>query len=387
MTWRWKDCVWSRGDNAALFTALLDDQSRKVLLIGGAGFDPRTTRVFRLLYPLLGDRLKILLFREERLRPQPELVQRAERQLAIVRDSGVQLDVVPIDIFSVDGAPVGGRDAVAQLARHKGMEEFTDIVVDFSALSLGIAFPLTSYLVTLAEQLDANLHVMTVDSPEMDGHITFVPTDKATPVHGCQGAWGLDGSNDATKLWLPLLVEGGSIVLERIYRTINPDDTCPILPFPARDPRRGDRLLAEYWDEIERSWQIGSQNLIYAAESDPVDLYRSILRVDDVRRGVFEELGGSLTILSPLGTKVMAIGAFMATAERGFPVFHVEAHAYSIKPDAPESVDDDVEIVHVWLVGEPYTATNETSSTDEPEAAQDQAPAPTTSESQKTLAS
>lgn len=355
MSWRWKNCVWSREDNAVLLTDVLADKGRKVLLIGGAGFDPRTTRVFRLLFPLLGPRLRVLLFREERPRPQQALVQRAERQIAVFQSSGVALDVISIDIFSVDGAPVGGRDAVAGVASYKGVEEFTDIVVDFSALSLGIGFPITKYLLALAEQLEANLHVTTVDSPEMDRHITSVPTDKATPVHGCQGEWGLDGSSEATKLWLPLLVEDGQSVLERIYRTINPDDTCPILPFPSRDPRRGDKLLAEYCDEIDRSWQIGAQNLIYASESDPVDLYRSILRVDDVRRGVFQELGGSLTILSPLGTKVMAIGAFMASVEREFPVFHVEAHEYSIRPDVPETVDDGVHIVHVWLAGEPYT--------------------------------
>lgn len=359
MSWRWINCVWSRGDNAALLTALLPDEGRKVLLIGGAGFDPRTTRIFRLLQPLLGNRLKVLLFREQRPRPHAALVQRAERQIAMFRDAGVPMDILVIEIFSVDGSPVGGRDAVAQVANYKGLEEFTDIVIDFSALSLGIAFPVTRYLLELAEQLEANLHVTTVDSPPTDRHITSVPTDKATPVHGCLGEWGLDGSSDATKLWLPFLVEGGGGVLERIYRTINPDDTCPIVPFPARDPRRGDKLLSEYWDEIDRSWQIGAQNLIYASESDPIDLYRSILRVDDVRRGVFRDLGGSLTILSPLGTKVMAIGAFMAAAERGFPVFHVEAHEYSIRPDVPEVIEDGVDIVHVWLSGEPYAA-NET---------------------------
>jgi hypothetical protein len=355
VSWRWNNCLWSRGDNADLLTSLLPDERRQVLLVGGAGFDPRTTRVFRLLHPILRHRLKVLLFREERPRPQQALLQRAERQIAVFRASGVQVDLISVDTYAVDGAPVGGRAAVRRLAEYEGMEAFTDIVVDFSALSLGVAFPITRYLLPLAERLDTNLHVTTVESPEIDRRITSVPTDKATPVHGCQGEWGLDGSSDATKLWLPLLVEGGRAVLERIYRTINPDDTCPILPFPSRDPRRGDRLLAEYWDEIERSWQIGSQNMIYASESDPADLYRSILRVDDVRSGVFQDLGGSLTILSPLGTKVMAIGAFMASAERHFPVFHVEAHEYSIDPDVPESVDDDVDIVHVWLAGEPYT--------------------------------
>jgi hypothetical protein len=351
---RWEHCIWSRGDNAASLTELLGDGKRKLMLVGGAGFDPRASRVFRLLHPLLGSRIRAVLFREERPRPDRELVQRANRQLAVFRDSGVSLEVFDINIFATDGASVGGREAVARLATLQGLQDCTDIVVDFSALSLGVSFPITRYLLTIAEQLDANLHVVAVDSPETDGRIASVPTDKATPVHGCSGEWGLDGSSDATKLWLPLLAEGSKCVLERIYRTISPDDTCPILPFPSRDPRRGDKLLLEYWDEIESNWQIGPQNLIYAAESDPVDLYRSILRVDDARRGVFRELGGSLTILSPLGTKVMAIGAFMAAVDRDLPVFYVEAHAYSIPPDLAEETDSGVEVVHVWLAGEPY---------------------------------
>lgn len=356
MSWRWENCIWSRGDKGAALADFLTDSKRQVVLVGGAGFDPRTTRVFRHLHSALGDRIRVLFFREERPRPEQELLHRAERQLEILRGSGVAVDVIRVEVFSVDGAPVGGREAVVQLAKYPGFQECTDIVVDFSALSSGISFPVCRYLLELADQLGANLHVTTVDSPETDRRITSVPTDKATPIHGCQGEWGLDGSLDATRLWLPLLVEGGRGVLERIYRTINPDDTCPVLPFPSRDPRRGDRLLMEYWDELERSWEIGAQNLIYAAESDPVDLYRSILRVDDVRRRVFQNIGGSMTVLSPAGTKVMAIGAFMAAVERNFPVFYVEAHGYSIAPDAPES-EDAGEIVHVWLAGEPYTET------------------------------
>ena len=356
MKWKWDPCVWSRGPSAPHLLAVLSDPKCRVLLVAGAGFDPRTTHVFSLLHSALGERLRVFLFREERPRPERELLQRAERQLAIFQASGVQLEIADIQIFSVDNAPVGGREAAAKLAAYTGLEECTDIVVDFSALSLGVSFPVTKLLLGLAETLDANLHVMAVDSPETEGRITSVPTDKATPVHGFAGEWGLDGSSNATRLWLPLLVEGGKTVLDRIYTAVAPNDTCPILPFPSREPRRGDRLLVEYWDEIDRVWQIGSQNLIYAAESDPVDLYRSILRVDDVRRGVFANLGGSLTVLSPLGTKVMAIGAFMAAVEREFPVFYVEAHGFSIPPDVPDTVEGAVDLVHVWLAGDAYTA-------------------------------
>lgn len=335
--------------------AVFNDPKRRVLLVAGAGFDPRATHVFSLLHSALGDRLRVFLFREERPRPDRELLRRAERQLAIIQAAGVQLEIAEVQIFSVDNAPVGGREAAARLAAYKGFEECTDIVVDFSALSLGVSFPVTKLLLGLADTLDANLHAMAVDSRETESRITSVPTDKATPVHGFVGEWGLDGSFNATRLWLPLLIEGGKTVLDRIYTAVAPNDTCPILPFPSKDPRRGDRLLVEYWDEIDRVWQIGSQNLIYAAESDPVDLYRSILRVDDVRRGVFADLGGSLTVLSPLGTKVMAIGAFMAAVEREFPVFYVEAHGFSIPPDVPDIIHGAVDLVHVWLAGEAYT--------------------------------
>jgi hypothetical protein len=97
-----------------------------------------------------------------------------------------------------------------------------------------------------------------------------------------------------------------------LYDIVEPRDTSPILPFPASDPRLGDALAAEYLTELETTWSVDTRNVVYAGEGDPVDLYRTILRPDDRRQPVFAETGGSMLVLSPLGSKVMALGALIA---------------------------------------------------------------------------
>ena len=91
--------------------------------------------------------------------------------------------------------------------------------------------------------------------------------------------------------------------------------------------------------------------MIYAAEDDPLDLYRTVLRIDDLRRPVFEGFGGSLLVLSPMGSKVLALGTLMAALERNLPVVYLEAIGYEFT-EVPAGAEP--ELVHVWLEGDLY---------------------------------
>ncbi|MCY3810627.1 MAG: hypothetical protein OXH15_02405, partial [Gammaproteobacteria bacterium] len=141
--------------------------------------------------------------------------------------------------------------------------------------------------------------------------------------------------------------------LERLYDFVEPHDTCPILPFPARQPRLGDILAEEYLAEFENAWTVDTRNIMYADEGDPLDLYRTILRLGDFREKVFAESGGSVLVLSPLGSKVMALGALMAALERDLPVAHIEPISYQINDALPTAVTDP-DIIHIWLEGDVY---------------------------------
>ncbi|MCU0635899.1 MAG: hypothetical protein MUE41_13575, partial [Gemmatimonadaceae bacterium] len=274
-----------------------------------------------------------------------------------------ELDEHQVNIFSPeDLAVVGGRRAAA-IVRALDLSAFTDIVVDLSALSVGTSFPLVRALLEAADNGTFNLHAVVVADAGLDASITPLPGDAVIDLHGFRGELGLESRRDAALLWLPQLAFGRREMLARVHADLSPHDICPILPFPAHDPRLGDALVEEYLELLTDTWAVDPRNFIYAAEEDPLDVYRTILELDDARRPVFEgDGGGSLLVLSPVGSKVLALGALMAAAERDFPVRHIEAVGFEVDLNRLQKYDDTQgTFAHVWLAGAPYQATADNS--------------------------
>lgn len=353
MAGRWDPCVSHRGAEIDGFVdAYFVRPERRILLVGGAGFDPRSTAVARRLANTEGQ-IRGVFLQEERPKPTQTLIDRATTNGDVLRAAIPTHEMVSVNIFGSDGAVVGGRNAVALIGRQD-FTETTDVVVDISALSVGTAFPIIRYLVerSVRSPAEFNLHLFVTHDPALDGAITSVSSDAPSFVHGFRGGSTLDGSASAAKLWLPQLASGRAGALGRLHSFVDPHDTCPILPFPAIDPRAGDRLAEEFLTEFESGWSVDTRNIVYADESDPLDLYRTILRLDDLRKPVFAEVGGSLLILSPLGSKVMALGALMAALERDLPVAYLEAIGYEF--EGPAADEEAADMIHIWLEGEVY---------------------------------
>lgn len=354
----WDPCVWHRGDDVYEFLdVFLADPQRTALLIAGAGFDPRATRVASELASRLGERLEALFLREERGQADGRLVDRAAANVARLTDLVPRSTVAKFDVFAADGATIGGRQVVLLLDGRK-WDGYTDIIVDLSALSVGVGFPVVKYVYSVTRAEETNVHVMVADQPAMDHEIVSVPSEKAETVHSFKGDLGLVDRAEGAVLWLPQLAFGRRRVLDRIYTSLTqpqlPVDVCPVLPYPATRPRRGDELIEHYQEELESSWRIAPQSLLYADERNPTDLYRTILDIADARARVFRDLGGSLTVLSPLGSKAVSLGSLMAALERDLPVMYVEAQAYAADAvDRAEAAGGE-ELVHVWLSGEAY---------------------------------
>jgi hypothetical protein len=330
----------------------LGGADRKVVLIGGAGFDPRSTQITE----MLARHVKVinaLFLREERPGvAQTALRSRADANADQMRKLVSESDVAVISVFANDGAVIGGRE-VAKLLSTLSWATVTDVVIDLSALSKGVAFPLVRSLMESLDQLrlQTNIHLMVYEDADMDQSITEIGCDRPSMMAGFEGAWGLDASRDAAKLWLPQLIKRQHPILDRLHRFLAPNDVCPILPFPAENPRLPDELIEEYRDELMSTWSVEPRDIVYAHERDPLDLYRTILRIDGARQRVFREVGGSMTLLSPLGSKVLALGALMAALDRDFPVAYVESIDYDVKPETIEKMEPRGEIVHVWLRG------------------------------------
>lgn len=351
---RWDPCIAHRGQDVPSFVdEYFRDASRRVLLVAGAGFDPRSAVVARILATACSH-ARAFLIKENRPNPHYDLVNQAEANRIALAQTFPQHEVVPIDIFGPDGAVVGGRNVVATLNRQD-FADLTDVVVDISALSVGTSFPVIKYLV---ERIDRgvgplNLHVFVAHEAALDDSIVPITGDAPGYVHGFRGPATLDRTAGFAKLWLPQLAHERRGSLIRLHSFVEPHDTCPILPFPASNPRLGDELATAFLAEFENAWSVDTRNIVYAAEDDPLDLYRTILNLDDLRRPVFEEFGGSLLVLSPVGSKIMALGALLAALERDLPVAYLEAIGYNF-PNPRSAERPAPFLVHIWLEGEAY---------------------------------
>ena len=351
---RWDHCIANFGSEVAEFASdYFADDARKTLLIAGAGFDPRSRVVARCLIES-GSTLEGVLIKENTPEPDQDLVALADANRVELQNLLPFHHLFEIEIFGTDYAVIGGRNIVKALD-GLSYESYTDVIVDISALSVGTSFPAIRYLLGQTESGNCphNVHVFVTHDPSLDAGISIEPSDSPGYVHGFRGRSSLDSSTAAAKLWLPQLASGRRNALNALHSYLEPHDTCPIVPFPAANPRQVDLLAAEFISEFENAWSVDTRNLVYADESNPLDLYRTILKLHDLRHRVFENIGGSLMILSPLGSKIMAIGALLAAIERNLPVAYLEAIGYSMK-SGPQPEEGEHKLVHLWLEGEAY---------------------------------
>jgi hypothetical protein len=222
-------------------------------------------------------------------------------------------------------------------------------------LSIGVSFPLVRYVYeTFGKSGGPNVHLFVTEDPSLDSGISPEHTDQPMYVPGFDGDASLDHQSQATRLWIPQLVRNRIEALRRIHDFVRAEETCPILPFPARNLRSGDELLEHFMTEIVDAWEVDPRNYIYAAEQEPLDLYRTLLRLDDARKRVYQAHGGSLLVLSPIGSRTLALGALLAALERNFPVAYLESIGYALPAHLPAKSPPAWPIAHIWLTGDAY---------------------------------
>jgi len=353
----WSNCITHLDAEVVDFVgSYFGEEGRSCLLVAAAGFDPRSQTIAKMLSETLGDRLSALFIREERGGPDADLQDQADANETALRGIVRRCSVESVDIFGDDGAAIGGSRVASMLAEYEIDPKTTDIVLDMSALSIGIGFPVAKMLLLDCEQIvGRSLHILIVSNPELDDRISSEPAERAMPVKGFSGIGQLPQTLDPARIWIPQLAKGRKAALTTISLAIGDCyKICPVLPFPARDPRRADALIGEYENELVNEWQVDPRDIVYVSERNPLDSYRTIStlkeRYDRTMEGTYEPH----MILSPIGSKVMAAGALMAAIEHDLTVHYIETARYGF--DGPPMSDKDPPdlMVHVLLSGPAY---------------------------------
>lgn len=91
---------------------------------------------------------------------------------------------------------------------------------------------------------------------------------------------------------MPVLGERAAARVKVLYDELEPDETCPVLPWPAENPRRGDELMLEYRRLLFNEIRLEPRNVIHVAERNPFDFYRTV-------SGLFKRYETSLKTARP----------------------------------------------------------------------------------------
>jgi hypothetical protein len=329
---------------------------RRCLLVAAAGFDPRSRRITEILSYALGDRLEALFIREERGKPASGLLLAADENQRELEKLVARCTVVNVDIFGDDDAPVAGARIVKTLADYTVGSGITDIVLDITAMSIGICFPAARLLLERCEaDPDLAFHLMISSNPELDDQITSEPGGRAMAVRGFPGTDNSSSSLETARIWVPQLARAKAAALDEIGRAVGECyRICPILPFPARDPRRADVLMAEYRSVLVDEWQVDPRDMVYVSERNPLDCFRTLSTLARRYRQAVEEVFAPSIVVSPTGSKVIAAGALMAALEHELTVQYVETVRYDFDPDAPAPIIAAEHLVHLLLAGPAY---------------------------------
>lgn len=368
-SWRWRDYLLFRGDEFSSFwkTHLATD-SRSLLFVLGKGFDPRTCMALQTIADLAGNSLQETLALE--FDEGEGILNQGLRDLATSNSAEIakligksQLTNHKIPFRTEDGRRVCARNSANVFTDAERVSAFTDIVVDISAMPRSVYFPLIARLLYFHDDLkrngksSPNIHVVVAEDPVLDCNIREEGVDEtASFLHPFEGEFNREATGQQPKVWIPILGEGRTTQFDRIYDLVKPEEVCPVLPSPSRNPRRGDDIVMEYRDLLFDQLRIDPRNIIYASEYNPFEVYRQIRKATLQYHEVLELIGGCKVALSALCSKLMSLGVLLVGYELKtndsiqVGIAHIECQGY----DMPSSVVPSAEPVGIWLAGECY---------------------------------
>lgn len=177
-----------------------------------------------------------------------------------------------------------------------------------------------------------------------------VETPRALP-----GFSDLDAEEAETTIWVPVLGEGETARIDVLNEDIRAGEICPVLPFPAANPRRADNLIKEYRQLLLETDRVEPRNFIYAHESNPFDVYQTVSQLNADYAAVLAPLGPTKMILSAHSSKLLSVGVLLTAFEHGLEVRHASPSTYGISNSgALAGLDQNDHVVALWLTGDRY---------------------------------
>jgi hypothetical protein len=342
----WKHYVFRRGaELPALWDQLLAHRPVRLLYIAGQSFDLRaqvTMNAFVDTVRVSGhsiDKSDLILVELKAYEISQELQGLAEKNTSDLQERfGTIGRKETSSVKTVLMSPSARDDETsASNALRIGTERVleyitdqTDIILDASSLPriayLSLMTGLLRKLVPDKQSPSAliangiNFQVLVAEDASLDAKIQAEDLNNdLVLIPGFSSPLHAESVQDWPLVWFPILGENRVNQLTKIMGSAPipvSAEICPVLPHPSRDPRRADRLLVEYRGPLFDSVMTPISNIMYTHEANPFETYRQIVGAMERYRKSMAIIGGCRLVVTPLGSKLICLGAGLACFEQ-----------------------------------------------------------------------
>lgn len=375
---KWNPYVQLRGTATSDFFAKhFSNSGRKLLFILGKGFDIRMNLVLEKLIesaPAVNIKCLLIQFDEGNNSNSHKYKDLVNNNMS---EFGQLISIENIEVKNIslmsgsskNKKRIGDKQAATQIIKNfDELAEYTDVIVDISALPRGVYSSLIGKILSIVEaksDRNINLYVAVAENAEVDMKIQEYGSDNdLNYLYGFGGGIELSAEIEQPLIWFPILgenkVEHVRKAFNHIIRSQNrPYEICPVLPFPAKNLRRVDSLIIEYHNFLFDELAIESKNIIYVPEQNPFEAY---IRLNNAIKNYNESLNplnGCKCVISNFSSKLLSIGSILSAhelrSEVGVGILNVDSEGYTIN-NVEEIINlrNQSELFLSWLSGEPY---------------------------------
>ena len=367
MTQRWTDYVFANGTSGAprdLIAAGLSSGYPSLYVLA-VGFDPRCLvglREFLDLHHLVAPKIMRIEMAPPGPATQPTVLRMAAENLAEFKDLTDNFDVVTVPYPTVENPYSAGTAIARGMAEAEQFARVGHLVIDISSMPATLFFPaikaalLASDLPSGANHhFEGEIQVVVCENPLMDANIRELGISEASFIGGFRPRGHGDADPDGPTVWVPVLGENAEPALRAIHTLLEPDDICPVLPFPAVEPRRADALVLEHQTVLFEAFKVRTSDFVYSDERNPFDLYLALCQLERDYKSALETLGPTMVALSAHGSKLLSVGMLLAAYERDIPIAAAAVQEYEILAGVNlRTFNESNHLCCLWLAGAPY---------------------------------
>ncbi len=345
----------------------LNNTEKNILFIMGIGFDPRTNHGIKEIFSIHGKgkrecvAIKYIKHEGENSTNAFVIKHIEELEIFLKGTTDTKPRFLNLVTRSDEDRSIASINA-SKLINETDIQGFSDVIVDISAMPRGVFIPLINkvlYLIDKQIGKKKNLHIIVAENPELDSSITDRGVEEQmTYPHGFRISDTIK-TKDYSKIWIPILGEGQLEQFKIIDKELEPVAVCPLLPFPSSNLRRGDNLINYYQDYLFNDPDFEPNNIIYADEQNPFQVYRLLSRTIDHYHDTFRILGGCKIVISTLSSKLLTIGAFLSVYEakmqgKTVGIAHVDSIDHALDSEGRSKYSENDVLYEIWITGEPY---------------------------------